>query len=109
MSQSHQWSHWARRTAVFKTHMRRCDSSYPKVNIEVASAAKLAVADLEGDGHLVIAVQRLVEALAAVGGQLDVVGESRVDEASCEEQLGDRREDHDGGSFARARGVREAQ
>lgn len=47
--------------------------SYPKVNVEVACAAKLAVADLEGDGHLVVLVEALVEALDATGRQHDVV------------------------------------
>lgn len=46
---------------------------YPKVNVQVAGAAKLAVADLEGDGHTVVSVELLVEAFAAVGGELDVV------------------------------------
>lgn len=47
--------------------------AYPKVNVEVAGAAKLAVADLVGDAHLVIPVEGLVEALEAMGGQDNVV------------------------------------
>lgn len=62
-------------------------ASYPEVDVEVAGAAELAVADLEGDGHLVVAVQLLVEALAAVGGQLDVVGGGGPQQAGREEQL----------------------
>lgn len=50
------------------------DYTDPKVNVEVSGAAKLAIADLEGHRHLVIAVEGLVEALAAVGRKLDVVG-----------------------------------
>lgn len=40
--------------------------AYPEVNVEVASTAKLAVANLERHGHLIIAVQVLVEALSAM-------------------------------------------
>lgn len=47
--------------------------AYPEVNVEVACATKLAIADLVGDAHLVILVQALVEALEAVGRQDDVV------------------------------------
>jgi hypothetical protein len=47
--------------------------TYPEVNIEVSTATKLAIADLEGDGHSVIRVQLLVEAFARVCLQLDVV------------------------------------
>jgi hypothetical protein len=47
--------------------------TYPEVNIEVSTATKLAIADLEGDGHSVIRVQFLVEAFARVCLQLDVV------------------------------------
>lgn len=66
----------------------------PEVDLEVSGAAKLPVADLEGDGHAVIALEGLVEALATVGGEVDVVGEGRVEEASCQEQLGGRCEEH---------------
>lgn len=47
--------------------------SYPEVNVEVACTAKLAVAHLESDGHLVVLAQALVEALDASGWQHDVV------------------------------------
>ncbi len=47
--------------------------SYPKVNVKVAGTAKLAVANLEGHCHLVALVQALMEALAPVRRQLDVV------------------------------------
>lgn len=59
--------------------------TYPKVNVEVACAAKLAVADLEGDGHGVILVEGLVEALAAVGGKDDVVSGSGLEDGGGEE------------------------
>lgn len=41
--------------------------TYPEVNIEVACAAKLAIANLEGNSHLVILAEVLVEAFEAVG------------------------------------------
>ena len=47
----------------------------PEVDFQIAGAAELAVADLEGDGHFVVFVQHFVEAFALVGAQLDVVGE----------------------------------
>lgn len=48
---------------------------YPEVNIEVTGTAKLPVAGLESNGHDIVLVELLVEALAAVGGKLDIVGE----------------------------------
>jgi len=45
----------------------------PKVNFQVAAASEFPVADLEGDGHLVVLVQGLVETLALVGLHLDAV------------------------------------
>jgi hypothetical protein len=48
--------------------------THPKVNFQIAAAAKLPVADLEGHRHLVILVQRLVEAFALVGLHLDIMG-----------------------------------
>lgn len=56
---------------------------YPKVDIQVSCAAKLSVADLERDGHLVILVKGLVEAFAAVGGQLYVVGRHGREQPGC--------------------------
>lgn len=46
---------------------------YVEVDLQVACATKLPVADLERHRHLVVFVQALKETLAAVGGQLDVV------------------------------------
>jgi len=48
-------------------------TTYPEVNVEVSTATKLAIADLEGDGHSVVRVQLLVEAFARVCLQLNVV------------------------------------
>jgi hypothetical protein len=45
----------------------------PKVYVQVSTAAKLAVADLESDCHLVVRVQLLVEAFARVRLELNVV------------------------------------
>ena len=47
--------------------------TYPEVNFQVSAATKLSVADLEGNGHLVVLVQRFVEAFALVSLHLDVV------------------------------------
>lgn len=47
--------------------------AYPEVNVEISATTKLAIADLEGDGHPVVRVQLLVEAFARVCLQLDVV------------------------------------
>lgn len=61
-------------------------STYPEVNLQISCAAKLPVPDLEGHGHLVILVEGLVEALPAVGRQLDVVCYCRSEQPSCQEQ-----------------------
>lgn len=59
--------------------MRRLSeiTTYPEVQIQVSTTTKLAVADLEGDGHPVVGVQHLVEALARVRLQLHVVGKAQ--------------------------------
>jgi hypothetical protein len=49
---------------VSKQHNGSNQKTYPEVNVEVSTSTKLAIADLEGDGHFVIRVQLLVEALA---------------------------------------------
>jgi hypothetical protein len=43
-------------------------ATYPEVDVEVACATELTIADLEGDSHSVILVKGLVEAFTAVGG-----------------------------------------
>lgn len=53
--------------------------TYPEVNIEVACAAELAIANLEGNSHLVILAEVLVEAFEAVGRQDDVVCSSNLE------------------------------
>lgn len=71
-----------------KGHEGSCQverTTYPEVDVEVACASELAVANLEGDGHGVILVQALVEALAAVGGQDDVVGSGGLEDGGGEE------------------------
>lgn len=47
--------------------------TYPEINVQVAGTAKLAIANLEGYRHLIIAVEVFVEALAAMSWELDVV------------------------------------
>ena len=49
---------------------------YPEVDVKVSTATKLAVADLEGDGHPVVGVKHFVETLARVSPQLHVVRKS---------------------------------
>lgn len=62
--------------------------TYPEVNVEVSTATKLAIADLEGDSHSVVRVQLLVEAFARVCLQLDVVCRTDGEETaeSCIEE-----------------------
>lgn len=70
---------------------RRCQwrwMGYPEVNVEIPSAAKLPVTDLEGDSHLVLLVEVLVEAFPAVGRELDVMGRGSLEEAGCQQQRG---------------------
>lgn len=68
-------------------HMKR---TYPEVDLDVATASKFAVANLEGDGHPVVRVEKFVKALACVGAELDVVsiGDASQDTQSrCNEQV----------------------
>lgn len=51
---------------------------YPEVNFEVAASAKFAVADLEGDSHLVVRMEEFVKAFARMCLELDVVGDART-------------------------------
>jgi hypothetical protein len=60
--------------------------SYPEINVKVAGATKLSVADLERDRHLVIDMKILVEAFSAVRRQLDDVSRYRAQQATCEQQ-----------------------
>jgi hypothetical protein len=68
----------------------------PKVNLEVSAAAKLAIADLERDSHLVILVELFVEAFAHVGLHLDVVRRSQGQQAARNGEDSERREHHSG-------------
>lgn len=68
---------------------------YPEVDVEVARTAEFPVSDLEGNGHLIIAMEVLMKALPAVGWQLNVVGRDRLEKPSCKQQrAGNRREEH---------------
>ena len=63
--------------------------SYPEINVEIASTAKLAVANLERHSHNVILVQFLVETFASVGRQDDVVSGNDLESRPCgQEGLG---------------------
>lgn len=47
--------------------------TYPEVNLQVSATAKLSVADLKRNRHLVVLVQRFMETFALVSLHLDVV------------------------------------
>lgn len=51
--------------------MTRKGTAYPKVDFKVPSTAKLSVAHLEGDSHLIIAVEGLMEAFSAMRAEED--------------------------------------
>lgn len=53
----------------------------PEVNVQVSSTAELPITDLKGHRHFVILVKLLVETLAAMGWELDVVAEHNWQEA----------------------------
>lgn len=82
----------------------RGEGAYPEVDVEVAGAAKLAITDLEGDGHLVIAMEALVEAFPAVCRQLDVVRNSRAEQAGRKQQFCCLEEKHGDSSLSFRRG-----
>lgn len=71
---AHCWACWERRT-------------YEEVDIKISTATKFSVANLEGDRHLVVLVQRLVEAFSRMGAELDVVrvGDGKEGEGGEEE------------------------
>jgi hypothetical protein len=54
----------------------------PEIDLQVSAPAKLSVADLEGDRHLVVLVQLLVEAFSRVRLHLDVVGGRQPEQAA---------------------------
>lgn len=56
--------------------------SYPEINLQVSASTKLPVADLEGDGHLIVRVQLFVEAFPRVRFHLDVVGGGKAQQAT---------------------------
>lgn len=72
--------------------------THPKVNFQIAAAAKFPVADLEGNCHLVVLMQRLVEAFALVGLHLDVVGGGQREEAARRGENSKGRKQHRDGS-----------
>lgn len=65
--------------------------THPEIHIQIPTAAKLPIADLEGDGHLVVRMQNLVEALPRMRLELDVVrmaheGAGEQDQEEIEER-----------------------
>jgi hypothetical protein len=60
----------------------------PEIDLQVSCTAKLSIADLEGDGHFVVAVQRLVETFPAMRAQLDIVSHGSSNEAARSQQRG---------------------
>ena len=69
--------------------------AYPKVNLDVSAAAKFSVANLEGDGHLVVLVKRFVETFTLVGLHLNAVRQRRRQQAARRSKKGKGREPHD--------------
>lgn len=67
--------------------------TYPEVNIQPARASKFPVANLEGYRHLVVLVERLVEAFFGMRTDVNVVGRSDSRQGQQER----REEPHDGG------------
>lgn len=63
------------------SELRKDGNSYPEIDLQVPASSKLPVANLERDRHLVVLVQRLVEAFALVGLHLDVVRGGEAEEA----------------------------
>jgi hypothetical protein len=47
--------------------------SYPKINVQVPTTSKFAIANLESHGHLVVGMELFVEAFFRVRLELDVV------------------------------------
>lgn len=70
--------------------------TYPEIDLQVATASEFPVSDLEGDGHLVILVQGLVEAFAGVSPELDVVCGHGGEPRQRRDQEGRCGESHDG-------------
>lgn len=66
--------------------VERKEATYPEIDFDIAGATKFPVAHLERDGHLVILMQLLVEALSAVGRKLDVVGHRCREQPGCREE-----------------------
>ena len=69
--------------------------THPEIDLEIPTASKLSVADLECDSHLVVLVQRLVEAFTLVGLHLDVVCRYEGEEAARRSEDCERLEQHD--------------
>ena len=55
--------------------------THPEVNLQISRTAKLSVSNLEGDRHLIILVEDLVEAFSLMGAHLNVVRKRSGEEA----------------------------
>lgn len=74
--------------------------SYVEVDVQIACASKFPVTDLESNGHPVIVVQHLVEALFRMSLERDVVRIGEREQAEqCDKEEGEKR--HNGGGAAR--------
>lgn len=69
-------------------------NAYPEIDFQIAAAAKLSVANLECDRHLVVLVQLFVEAFALVGLHLDVVRRSEREQTARSGEKTKGREQH---------------
>ena len=74
---------------VLDSELTKEGSSYPEINLQIPASSKLPVANLERDCHLVVLVQRLVEAFALVRLHLDVVRGGEAEEARHRSESGD--------------------
>lgn len=80
--------------ALLARKRRHIPLAYPEVNLQVPTAPEFPIADLKGDGHLVVLVQGLVETLALVGLHLDAVRRNKGQQAARYSECRERREQH---------------
>lgn len=67
---------------------------YPKINLQVPTTSELSVANLERDSHLVVAMQRFMEAFSRMCFELDVVSHGGRHPSQCGDQQGWCKESH---------------
>jgi hypothetical protein len=71
--------------------------AHPEINLQVPTASKFPIADLERHRHLVVLVERFVEAFALVGLHLDIVRRRERKQAARRSEEGERWKQHIGG------------